>query len=395
MRLRAKEAEATHWVALPISNAGEQGTLFGTVKITNNSARYSLSSLALTVLPLLPNNCYVIFTLPDDKFWFIAVDDGTLSPLSDIVGDKQRIESSVNQFLSISTTPQDGWKVYAPSDFFPDIATEEKSLLDMLDGKSNVRRSRLIQTHNKQAIFIWVAAAVVLGVVHFANSAWERYQEEAQVAAAQAALKARAKKTIVEIVKPWATQPKFPDMLNACSGIWKKAPISIAGWVFGNATCDVNGKITLHYSLPSGGTVGDFASRLPAIYGPDIKPQFNIPGRADDAFFSLPVSLEVPKQPEALLPDDKQIQHLTSFAQLIGAKFRLDELDANTTLKEGSVENLPWRVYRFTFITDVPPDRLFASTRFDSSGIRALAIGMILKNNRLEYTIEGLLYANH
>ncbi|MNR17893.1 Pilin accessory protein (PilO) [compost metagenome] len=183
-------------------------------------------------------------------------------------------------------------------------------------------------------------------------------------------------------------------MLSACSTVWKAAQISIAGWIFNNATCDADGKIALHYTLPSGGTVGDFAARLPVIYGPDIQPEFNIPGRADDAAFTLAVPLSAPSGPESLLPGNLQIQHLTSYAQRINAQLRISELDTNTQLSQGSVQNLPWRTFSFTFITDIPPDRLFAPTRFNSSGIRASRIMTALKDNRLEYTIEGLLYAN-
>lgn len=401
MRLRAKEAHATHWAALPTGDGQAQGTLLGTVTLTDKTrrkgGRHRLASMALAVLPALPEACYGVFPLPDGQYWFVAVSDGMLSPFGDIVGDDAAIRIAVSNFLQITSEPPAGWTIYAPSGFFPEQGTEDKALSTLTDNKVGLRRARLSKTHNPQMLWLWGIAVVALGVGYTGYSTWQTHQEEARIAAAQAALMARQQleqQAPADNLKPWATQPRFPPMLSACSSVWKDAQISIAGWVFNTATCDAYGKITLHYTLPNGGTVGDFALRLPVLYGADIQPVFNIPGSADDASFALSVSLSPPEHPEALLPGSQQIQHLTSYAQRINARLRLSEMDASTQLTQGDVQSLPWRTYSFTFITDIPPDRLFAPTRFNSSGIRASSITTTLKNNRLEYTIEGLLYAN-
>lgn len=398
MRMRAKEANASHWAALPTGDGQAQGTLLGTVAISDKVlGQHSLASMALAVLPVLPEACYGVFTLPDDQYWFVAIRDGMLSPFGDIVGDDTAIRTAVSNFLQITSAPTAGWTVYAPSGFFPDKDAEDKALSTLFDSKVSLRRARLSKTHNPQVLWLWGIAVVTLGVGYAGYSAWQTHQEDARIAAAQAALMARQQleqQAPADNLKPWAMQPRFPAMLSACSSVWKDAQISIAGWVFNTATCDDHGKITLHYTLPNGGTVGDFASRLPVLYGSDIQPVFNIPGSADDASFALAVSLSPPEHPEVLLPGGQQIQHLTSYAQRINARLRLSEMDASTQLTQGDVKNLPWRTYNFTFITDIPPDRLFAPTRFNSSGIRASSITTTLKNNRLEYTIEGLLYAN-
>ncbi|WP_431225907.1 type 4b pilus protein PilO2 (plasmid) [Serratia sp. L9] len=401
MRLRAKEANATHWAALPTGDGQAQGTLLGTVTLTDKTrrkgGRHTLASMALAVLPALPEACYGVFPLPDGQYWFVAVSDGMLSPFGDIVGDDEAIRIAVSNFLQITSAPAVGWTIYAPNGFFPDKDTEDKALSTLFDSKVGLRRARLSKTHNPQMLWLWGIAVVAMGAGYTGYSTWQAHQEEARIAAAQAALMARQQleqQAPADNLKPWATQPRFPPMLSACSSVWKDAQISIAGWVFNTATCDAHGKITLHYTLPNGGTVGDFALRLPVLYGSDIQPVFNIPGSADDASFALPVPLSPPEHPEALLPGTQQIQHLTSYAQRINARLRLSEMDASTQLAQGDVQNLPWRTYSFTFITDIPPDRLFAPTRFNSSGIRASSITTTLKNNRLEYTIEGLLYAN-
>lgn len=401
MRLRAKEAGATHWAELLTDDGQSHGTLLGTVALTDKTTlkhgRHKLVSMALTAMTALPKTCYCVFTLSPDRYWFVAVSEGILSPFADIVGDEHAIRTAVSNFLQISTAPPEGWTVYAPTGFFLDRDTEEKSLSVVTGNKVGLRRDRLNKTHNPQVLWLW-AISVVVGVGgYLLLSAWQQHQEEARIAAAQTALKARQlslSSAPTDSLKPWAKQPRLPSMMNACSTVWKDAQISIASWIFNSATCDASGKIILHYTLPNGGTVGDFAARLLEIYGPDIQPEFNIPGAADDAAFTLPVQLSSPGSPEPLLPGNLQIQNLTSYAQRINARLRLNLLDVNTQLLQGNVQNLPWRTFSFTFITDIPPDRLFASTRFNSSGIRASRIITTLKNTRLEYTIEGHIYAN-
>lgn len=401
MRLRARGEDANYWAAIITGDGQAQGTLLGTINIEDKKlvkhGRLELASMALTAMSGLPDNCYAVFPLPDDRFWFVAISEGMLSPFGDIVGDKETIQNAVNNFLQITSAPEGGWMVYAPEEFFPGLVTAEIVLDVLLNNKSGIRRARLHKTHDQRALWIWGLAAVAILVGYTSYNAWQNHLEKVQIETAHAALIAqqeqqKAKPT--DTLKPWAKQPMFPDMLTACSSVWKKAQISIAGWVFNTARCDVKGNITLHYSLPNGGTVGDFAARLPMLYGQSIQPVFNIPGAADDASFVLPVPLTSPANPEPLLPGTQQIQNLTSYAQRTNAQLRLAELDATTQLSQGEPRSLAYRTYSFTFITDIPPDRLFATTRFDSSGMRAASITTSLKNSRLEYTIEGVLYAN-
>jgi hypothetical protein len=401
MRLRAREADANYWATLPTGEGQALGTLLGTVNIADTGLfkgnRKKLVSMALAILPALPRSCYAVFNLPDGQYWFIAVIDGMISPFGDVVGDELAIRSALSNFQQISSTPDDGWTIYAPDDFLPDTQTENHDLFSLLENKTGIRRARLYKTNNKKAILTWVALLVVLAGGYWGYSLWQTHQEQLRIEAGRQLILAQQKLAPhipADNLKPWADQPLFPEMLSACSAVWKVAHISIAGWVFNNAKCDSDGKITLHYSLPTGGTVGDFAARLLELYGPDTRPVFNIPGPADDASYTLPVPLSIKKHPEPLLPGDQQIQHLTSYAQRINARLRLAETDVATQVTNGQATNLAWRTYSFTFITAIPPDRLFAPTRFLSNGMRATSISTELKNNRFEYTIEGFLYAN-
>ncbi|WP_426575563.1 type 4b pilus protein PilO2 (plasmid) [Xenorhabdus stockiae] len=399
MRLRAQEKKANYWSALAIGEKQTQGTLLGTGNITDTQEIKRgtvFASMALTVLPNFSQDCYAVFQLSEDKYWFIAITDRSLSPFGDVVGDKTTINAAINTFLQVTPIPEGGWVVYAPSGFFNGIQTEELELLPLLTNKTNIKRARLYKTHNQQSLWLWGSIAIVLCGAYVAHDAWEKKKSQTRIEAAQAALFAQQEnRTNLQDIKPWHSLPAFPYMIEACSKAWKNAPISIAGWIFNSGQCDNTGNITFLYTLTNGGTVEDFANRLPLFYGGNTKPTFNIPGGADNASFTVPFQLPA-GHTESLLSGDQQIQNLTSYAQRTNAKLRLVENSPPTQVIEGEVHYLPFRTYDFTFITNIPPERLFSSSHgFNSSGVRATSIAISLNNNQLEYSIEGTLYVVH
>ncbi|PQQ37233.1 hypothetical protein C6H68_14250 [Photorhabdus luminescens] len=195
MRLRAKEKKANYWSALTAGDGQAQGTLLGTVNITDTQtikrSSHILSSMALTVLPALPQDCYAVFQLSNEQYWFIAVIDKILSPFGDVVGDKSSILTVVKTFLQVTPTPENGWEIYAPANFFNDIQTEELELLPLLTSKVNLRRARLYKTHNQQPLWILGSTAIILCGGYLANNAWQTHQSQIRIEAAQAALLAQ------------------------------------------------------------------------------------------------------------------------------------------------------------------------------------------------------------
>ena len=53
---------------------------------SENKDRQPYRSLALHLLPQLPQNGYIVLPLSETQWWFVAMLGGQLSPLSDIVG---------------------------------------------------------------------------------------------------------------------------------------------------------------------------------------------------------------------------------------------------------------------------------------------------------------------
>ncbi|SUQ37506.1 Pilin accessory protein (PilO) [Yersinia ruckeri] len=159
MRLRARAAKASHWAALPTEEGQAQGTLLGTVNINDitghKRGRLQQASMALAVLPTLPADCYAVFLLPNGQYWFVAINNGMLSPFGDIVGSETAVRTAVDNFLQITAVPDGGWTVYAPAGFFPDTAIQARELIPQLSNTSGLRRARLYKTHDTQAMWFW------------------------------------------------------------------------------------------------------------------------------------------------------------------------------------------------------------------------------------------------
>lgn len=392
MRMRAREERASHWVAVPLSD----GTLLGTLSLTEISPARGkpLASLALQLQPRLPADGYAVFALPDGRYWFSAAHGGRLSMFADVVGDEAAVRSAAGRFIQATPEPDAGWSVIAPEGFFPTLPVRTLTLTALLEAK-RLRHARLHTTQNRRArlgqVALLVAAVGGYGLWH----QHQARQAQAHIAAARAALLAEQRRPDTgQMSKPWAGTLQLPVILARCEAAWRQAPISIAGWAFNAADCAGDGALTLHYRLPAGGTVGDFAARAPRYY-PDIPTVFNIPGGADDAALTLSIPLPSPAPPEILPAGDVQIRNLTSYAQRLGAQLRLAQEPPLTQTAGDQVVTLPWRLYSFTFITAIPPDRLFAPSRFDSRGMRLTHISTALADSRLIYTLEGTLYANH
>ncbi|MBU9819682.1 type 4b pilus protein PilO2 [Rahnella sp. BCC 1045] len=400
MRAEAREQLASRWVSLPVGDAGEPGSLLGTlVDRGETPVRHrQLASLALAVQPSLAPNAYGVFPLAEGRWWFVAVVNGLLSPYGDVVGSEQAVRAAVATFLMALPVPADGWTLYAPSGFFDGAVSRLEGLSSLLQGREAIERARLHKTESKTALSLWLLSGLLIGGAWWGYHVLQSHQDEVRRAHAQALIRAQQAALVQhpeQLLKPWGGQPDFASVLKSCSGLWQQAPLSIAGWLFNTAVCSNKGSMTLHYTLPKGGTVGDFAARLPALYGENVRAVFNIPGAADDASFTLPVTITPVTVPEPLLPGEEQIQRMTSYAQRLNARLRFSAPRVLNQKINQTEMPLPWKTYSFTFITDIPPDRLFASTRFSGNGIRIQTITVALHRSRLTYILEGTLYADN
>lgn len=355
--------------------------------------RQPYRSLALHLLPQLPQNGYIVLPLSEKLWWFAATLGGQLSPLSDIVGTAEQIKSAINVFVMMNPLPPTGWQVVAPDSFGLENTQPSPSLDDLLARAKGHKTPRLAPTNVKAAAILWL---ILLGLIiagHFGWQYWAQHKEDEEIAAAQVELAARRAAMKSENGhRPWADIPRFNTVLQTCHNHWKTLPLSIAGWTFAQAQCTPVGSLSVNYSLPEGGTVADFANRLPYWY-PGVSAEFNIPGAANMGSFTLNFSAPPTTGAENVPSTAIQTQRLTSFAQRINAALQIVKQDNSLRDDAGNIIDVPWNTYTFTFVTDIPPDRLFLTQHFDDTGLRLAQVSLTQRDGQLTYTLEGYLYA--
>lgn len=396
MRIEARDQLASYWLALPAGTADEPATWLGALADDAVALPKGKrpASLAAAVLGSIPADCWGIFLLPGGNYWFMAVTGGHPSPYGDVTGDAATVLRAAEQFRDTAPAPSAGWVVFDP-DSMLEMPDARRDPLAALLPAIVPSRALLNKTDSRTTSRLLLLGVVCVAASWYGNH-WLEVRKKAQHDAWVQAELTRAREAAAlkpaTLAKPWGGQPDFSGMLSACVKQWRQAPLSIAGWVFSQVICESTGQLTLHYSLPDGGTVGDFAARLPQLYGSGMKAIFNMPGPSDDASFKEFVRF-TPVLPEALLPGDEQLRRMTSYAQRLRANLRFSEATMLTQTVGQDQIPLPWKRYSFTFITDIPPDRLFDASRFPGNGLRLSSVKAELHSSRLTYTLEGMLYA--
>ena len=396
MRIEARDQLASHWLALPAGTADEPASWLGTFADDTVALPKGKRpvSLAAAIIGSVPADCWGIFLLPGGKYWFMAVTGGHPSPYGDVTGDAKAALHAADLFRARAPAPAAGWTVFDP-DTLLDLPGARRDPLDSLIPAAMPPRALLHKTDSRTTSRLLLVGVLCAGAVWYGNywlDARQKAEHDAWVQAELTRTREAAALKPASLNKPWGAQPDFSVMLSACVKQWRQAPLSIAGWVFSQAICEATGQLTLHYALPDGGTVGDFATRLPQIYGPGTPAVFNMPGPSDDASFREPVRF-ASTPPEALLPGDEQLRRMTSYAQRLRANLRFTEPEPLIQTIGQDQVSLPWKRYSFTFITDIPPDRLFDASRFPGNGLRLSSVKAELHSSRLTYTLEGMLYA--
>ncbi|HDL6535731.1 TPA: type 4b pilus protein PilO2 [Yersinia enterocolitica] len=415
LKKKAKRAGFDYWLSIKSVDVNDASFMFAGVdsSVIDYNEKYPLVSLAHHVQKFHSKNSYSIFEVNESKYWFVAFVNGNLSPLSDLYGSKDKIINAVNLFLSLTSKPSDGWDVISPNGFLDqDYRTE--NIRSLAQRSKPQKSSYFHKTHDKLGAALWAVVVALALLIYFGNEYYQERQLQDKIEVAQKELALKRKNMLenrLDELKPWGKKPLLHDYLKVCSETWKVAPLSIAGWRFKTAKCQYNNgvELSLSYLMMKGSTVDYFNSRLPYWFHKfidwlelrkqknglfDTTAKFNIPGAANEAMFKVPIGkIEIPK-PEELLNFDYQTQRLTSYAQRMNAELRLQESNTDHRDDDGAITVMPWRAIDFTFVTDIPLDRLFDASRFDDSGIRANSITLELVDYRIKYTIEGTVYAS-
>lgn len=383
LRRRAARDGATHFLATPFS---ESELLACWVQVPKSEKKKPISA-ALAVAHQLSDDCYAVFELQPDVYWFVANCKGQLSVLSDKVGNKESTLRAVTFFLSMNTGAHK-WHVIAPVGFFGDKESETRALIDLtllpgVNKRYNIPSMSLRRPVQRYSLIALVVVGTIVGI-HL----YQGWKEDRALQVAQQQLKENTQVQTKPVSPPWPSLPDTPAIIHG-NGEYQ-IPLSVAGWMLESKTYNRQSNIALIYRRTGNASVADFRRRAQELFG-DRQVDFNIPGGADQGTVTLPVSLLSGSGQLKLIGLTEAMLILTTFAQRQNAQLQLDP-QPNTQLINGENITLPWREVHFTLILPISPDIYIDS--LPMPGLRIARIRTVREGVRLSYTLEGTLYAN-
>lgn len=382
LRRRATQEGATHFLATSFS---ESELLACWVQVPKSEKKAPISA-ALAVAHQLTDDCYAVFELQSDVYWFVANCKGQLSVLSDKVGNKESMLAAVTFFLSMNKSPHK-WHVIAPVGFFEDREADPTPLIDFTLSSSvnklyNIPSMSLRRPVQRYSLIALAIVGVIVGTHIYQG--WKE-DKALQIAKLQLKENIQAQKPVLP---PWPSLPDAPAIIQG-NGEYL-IPLSVAGWMLESKTYTRQSDIALIYRRTGNASVADFRRQAQELFGKH-QVDFNIPGGADQATVTLPISVLAGSGQQKLIGLTEAMLILTTFAQRQNAQLQLDP-QPNTRLIDGENITLPWREVRFTLILPISPDIYIDS--LPMPGLRIARIRTVREGVRLSYTLEGTLYAN-
>lgn len=374
-------------------------------------AGQGMYSMAAALAAKLGNSWIGVFSIGDDRYAFLAVNDGAIVPGSDVIGNREDVEHRIRFYYGTSK-----WaKVYAPADF--DFGGEEYDLNDVLSernfSKSQWRDLQLrplkFGLSKQDVVRIAVVAGVGIAIV-FGYRQYLSYQaektREALVRAAQLkkAEEDRIKEQtkagkVVVIAHPWAKSPAVEDFMRDCGVAIDWHPLSIGGWIFSSASCD-GATVKASYSRVAPATPETFIEEV-AKYT-DVVPSF-------------PNDLEtvtVSQQIKILLGGDDELHPAADVLSDFGTAFQKHSLPVSFTEVQTGLVSTPvllpgqtapaeaaapaapaWRTYNFKLETEKTPGPLFEGRAWNGMRISNIEVKLASETATLNWTITGKVYA--
>jgi len=379
-------------------------------------------SLAATLVGILGDSWIGVFELDNDKYAFVAVNEGAIIPGCDIVGYRKEVYESLNRTYSLFNSTWD--KVYAPGDFdFGGEALDVKTLLvpSALKREYQLKQLAFGMTLKELVTAIVLAstlAGAAMGYHHWSVARDEEIRQKSLEVERDrleklVELNARSHQvqTVHALEHPWAKSPSTPDFLSGCLGAINQMPLFVGGWGFDSAKC-ARGHVDAAYKRVSvTGSNGDTSgkSSTETVSGPTVS-NFVVAARAafkvdpaildggEGATVSLPLNLMFGGD-DALQLESPLLIGFTSHFQAIDVKPKLDEKVVAPKPKalpgqpQPAAEPAPdWKTYTFVVDSGVTPEIAFQG--LNTSGVRLTEISVALgQDGVLTWHVAGEIYA--
>jgi len=358
----------------------------------NQGVMKGMYSLAASLAGTLGKSWIGVFALDEERFAFVAVQDGAILPGCDMVGTRDVILEKLR--TTYSFFPKQWDKVYCPPsfEFGGDDLQIDKILTPSVLKKDYRLKQLTFGLTTKELVIGFVIITLLVGssVTYFnwkrqrdKRALAERIQKDQQKRRDLEALNAKAKKaqTVKALEHPWSKAPAAEDFVVGCYAAIASMPLIVKGWGFESATCDGHHEIAI-YKRFGNATVDEFVSDArrrwptePAILAGGNSAAINIELKllfgGDDAL------------PQSAL----SLSRLTSSMQAIGIEIKIDEKkDPQATAAKlpgqdaASAVTLPkpnWKTYSYSLSSDLSP--LVFWQGVNGQGIRMSNLGATLK----------------
>lgn len=375
-------------------------------------AAKGMYSLAAALSAKLGPSWIGAFALKDGRYAFAAVNEGTIVPGCDMIGTRDEVEHRLRTFFSAVSN----WRlVYAPAGF--DFGGEEADIETLLAPGVFTRRqwaqhqlyALTFGLDRQDWIRIGAGAALLIAAVVGLNQ-YQSYQARvarekairAEIArkAEEERLKALAKAGAqIDLDRPWGKEPSAPAFVAGCVTQLNATPLSIGGWIFGEAECS-SSTVHLKYLRRDGATSAGFLRELATGVFAEVAPTFTKDQKEVTFVASIMMDL---KGSEDIVEAARVLPAYGSRFQQHGLQVSFDEQKVEKPVvlpgvdpaaAAAAAESLPkWHLFDFRFDTPESPADIFSGS--DWAGVRLSKVGVKLEEQKaeLKWNVTGKLYA--
>jgi hypothetical protein len=321
-----------------------------------------------------------IFQTAEDRYWFIAIFNGSVSPLTDVCGDMAAIRAALDTFRQFQPLPE---FVIAPPEF--NLSDSEPVTWTELLPAKPPKAARLSPLSIRKPVTLLVLFLLLTGGGWHAFNAWQEAHEQARIAARQAAILAHQR--ALQAMSPWKKIPTPQAFMTACTALYRQLPLSVGGWLFSRAECRTDGMRTAYSRASALATVGDFAQRITKRYR--TTPGFNLQDGGRIADFTLPY----PAFPASAFNDDKPETGSQAAFPLVS--FLQQQAQSFQFVPDTSPADRPavWKRYRFTATSGLPPASWISGMPLN--GVRLNSLRLTMTGGVLHYEMQGVFYAKN
>lgn len=365
-------------------------------------------SLAATLAGQLGPFWLGAFDLGDGRYAIVGVKDSAIIPGFDLICDRDQALEKLHEGASLMSFPDES--IYAPSDF--SFSAYERKLEDLLAAKRLKAEYKLKQLKfglTTKELTQYSLCAVLIAVIGFSLLQYQAYEQRKarELQIREAARRAAELKRLNENTKkqqtakaldhPWAKAPSASEFTQGCIGVINATPLSVGGWTFASATCDMNGVEVVYKRNTPGTTVTMFLEEAQGQF--EGVPQFKDESKtvAVRRTFKAQFTGDHPLQSTGQVLTD-----MTAYFQGLDMPVRFEDKQITVPQPPAPTPGAPaqpapvpdWKEIAFSFKSELSPDG-FDDVFSRHPGLRVQEIKVDLKEgSALEWNIKGEIYAS-